>query len=58
MNMQMLVQIELLYFIKEVKLYISIVLVLNMFLKKKSRHKKSDLKTSKLTFFEYKETVQ
>ena len=34
MNMQMLVHIGLLYFVKEVKLLISIVFVLNMFLKK------------------------
>ena len=34
MNMQMLVHIGLLYFVKEVKLFISIVFVLNMFLKK------------------------
>ena len=34
MNMQMLVHIGLLYFVKEVKLFISIVLVSNMFLKK------------------------
>ena len=34
MNMQMLVHIGLLYFVKEVKLFISIVLVLNMLLKK------------------------
>ena len=34
MNMQMLVHVGLLYFVKEVKLFISIVFVLNMFLKK------------------------
>ena len=34
MNMQMLLNIGLLYFVKEVKLFISIVLVLNMLLKK------------------------
>ena len=34
MNMQMLLNIGLLYFVKEVKLFISIVLVLNTFLKK------------------------
>ena len=34
MNMQMLVHSGLLYFVKEVKLFISIVFVLNMFLKK------------------------
>ena len=34
MNMQMLLNIGLLYFVKEVKLFISIVLVSNMFLKK------------------------
>ena len=45
----------LLYFVKEVKLFISIVLVLNMFLKKlKSLW---DIKAWKLTFFEYKQTI-
>ena len=56
MNMQMLLDIGLLYFVKEVKLFISIVLVLDIFLKKLKNL--SGIKTQKLTFFEYKQTIQ
>ena len=48
--------IGLLYFETEVKLFIPIVLVLNMFLKKLKNL--SGIKTQKLTFFEYKQTIQ
>ena len=54
--MQMLVLIGLFYFVKEVKLFISIVLVLNTFLKKSKNL--SGIKTLKFTFFEYKQTIQ
>ena len=44
------------YFVTEVKLFISIVLVLNMLLKKLKNL--SGIKTRKLTFFEYKQTIK
>ena len=47
-----LVHIGLLYFVTEMKLFISIVLVSNMFLKKLKNL--SGIKTSKPTYFEYK----
>ena len=56
MNMQMLVHIGLLYFVKEVKLFISIVLVLNVLVKKLKNS--LGIKTSKVKFFEYKQTIQ
>ena len=56
MNMQMLVHIGLLYFVTEMRLFISIVLVFNMFLKKLKSLLR--IKTQKLTFFEYKQTIQ
>ena len=56
MNMQMLVHIGLLYFVKEVKLFISIVLVLNVLVKKLKNP--LGIKTSKVKFFEYKQTIQ
>ena len=43
-------------FCKKLKLFISIVLVLNMFLKKLKNL--SEIKTSKQTFFEYNQTIQ
>ena len=49
-NMQMLVRVRLLYFVKKVKLFISIVLVPDMFLKKLKNL--SEIKTPKQTFFE------
>ena len=48
--------IGLLYFVTEVKLFILIVLVLNMFLKKLKNL--LGITTSKLTFFEYKQIIQ
>ena len=48
-NMQMLVRIRLIYFVKKVKLFISTVLVPNMFLKKLKNL--SEIKTPKQTFF-------
>ena len=54
--MQTQEHIRLIYFVKEVKLFISIVLVLNMFLKK--LRNLLGIKSSKLTFFEYKQTIQ
>ena len=56
MNMQVLVHAGLLSFVEEMKLFTSIVLVFNMFLKKSK--KLSGIKTSKLTFFKYKQTIQ
>ena len=56
MNMQMLVHIGLLYFVKEVKLFISIVLVLNVLVKKLKNS--LGIKTSKVKFFECKQTIQ
>ena len=52
----MLVHIGFLYFIEEVKLFISIVLVLIMSLKKLKDL--SGIKTSKQAFFEYNQTIQ
>ena len=43
-------------FCKKLKLFISIVSVLNMFLKKLKNL--SEIKTSKQTFFEYNQTIQ
>ena len=45
---------------KKMKLFISIVLVLNMFLKKLNNLLKNflEIKIEKLTFFEYKKTIQ
>ena len=54
--MQMLEHIGLLYFVKETELFNSIVLVLNMFRKKLNNL--SGIKTSKPTFFDYKQTIQ
>ena len=54
--MLMLVHIGLVYFVTEIKLFISMVLVLNMFLKKLKNL--SGIKTQKLTFFEHKQTIQ
>ena len=51
-----MIHIGLFYFVKEVKFLISIVLGLNMFLNKLKNL--SGIKTSKLTFFEYKQTIQ
>ena len=51
-----MIHIGLFYFVKEVKFLISIVLGLNMFLNK--LRNLSGIKTSKLTFFEYKQTIQ
>ena len=45
--------IRLLYFVEEVKLFIS---MLNMFLKKLNNF--SGIKTSKQTFFKYNQTIQ
>ena len=52
----MLVRIGLLYFVEELKLFISIVLVLNIFLKKLKNL--SGIKTLEQTFFEYNQTIQ
>ena len=46
----------LLYFVTEVRFFISIALVLKTFLKRLKYL--SPIKTSKLTFFEYKQTIQ
>ena len=46
----------LLYFVTEMKLFLSIVLMLNIFLKKLKNL--SGIKTLKQTSFEYKETIQ
>ena len=54
--MQTQAHIGLLYFVKEVKLFISIVLVLNVLVKKLKNL--LGIKTSKVTFFEYKQTIQ
>ena len=51
-----MIHIGLFYFVKEVKFLISIVLGSNMFLNKLKNL--SGIKTSKLTFFEYKQTIQ
>ena len=51
-----MIHIGLFDFVKEVKFLISIVLGLNMFLNKLKNL--SGIKTSKLTFFEYKQTIQ
>ena len=51
-----MIHIGLFYFVKEVKFLISIVLGLNMFLNKLKNL--SGIKTSKLTFFEYKQTIE
>ena len=53
--MQMLVHIRLFYFVEKMKLFISIVLELNIFLKKLKNL--LEIKTSKQTFLEYKQTI-
>ena len=55
-SMQVLVSTGLLYFVKKAKLFIWIVLVLSMFLKKLKNL--SEIKTPKQTFFEYNQTIQ
>ena len=55
MNMQMLVHIRLFYFVEKMKLFISIVLELNIFLKKLKNL--LEIKTSKQIFLEYKQTI-
>ena len=54
--MQTQAHIGLLYFVKEVKLFISIVLVLNVLVKKLKNS--LGIKTSKVKFFECKQTIQ
>ena len=54
--MLILAHMGLLYFVKEMKLFISIAEVFNMFLNKLKSL--SGIKTSKLTFFECKQTIQ
>ena len=49
-NLDEYADVGLLYFVKRLKLFLSIVLALNMFLKKLKNL--SNIKTSKLTFFE------
>ena len=49
-NLYEYADVGLLYFVKRLKLFLSIVLALNMFLKKLKNL--SNIKTSKLTFFE------
>ena len=56
MIMQMLVHTGLLYFIKKNELFILIVLVLNIFLKKSKNL--SEIKTQKQIFFDYKKAIQ
>ena len=53
--MEMLVHLELLYFVEKAKLFILIVLELNMFLNKLK--KLLDIKTSKQIFSEYNQTI-
>ena len=52
----MLVHIGLLYFVEKLKLSISVVLVLSMFLKKLKNS--LEIKASKQTFLEYKQVIQ
>ena len=56
MNMQTLEDTGLLYFVTKMKLFILIVLVLKMFLKKFKNL--LDIKTSKPMFFEHKQSIQ
>ena len=56
MNMQMLVHIGLLYFVEKLKLFILIILVLSMFLKKLKNS--LEIKTQKQTYLEYNQVIQ